>query len=409
MRILIFGINFKPELTGIGKYTGEMAEWFANNDNEVVVITAMPYYPEWKKHKNYNGKLWHTEKINNLTIKRVPIYIPRKVNSIKRIIHEFSFFFSSIIYWLPLFFSKKYDILFSISPPFHIGIIPLVYKKMRNCLLINHIQDLQIDAAKELGMLKSNIFLKIMFNIEQYIMKKSDYVSTISEGMTKKILLKNIPKEKLIFFPNWVDGDIIFPVNKKDSLINEFGFSIEDKIILYSGNLGEKQGLEIIIRIAEKFKNDTQLKFVICGSGGAKEKLLKQSKEVNLKNIFFFPLQPYEKLSMLLASADIHLVLQKASAADLVMPSKLTGILAAGGCSIVTAKPETTLYNVITKYNIGIIAEPENDLSLENAIKKCLTIDTSSIKTNARNYAEKYLDKNEILSELNNFLLSQLN
>lgn len=407
MRILIFGINYAPELTGIGKYTGEMAEWLANHNNEVCIITAMPYYPEWKTDESYKGKLWHTEKINNVTINRVPIYIPKKVTSIKRVIHEFSFLISSLWFWFPLFFSKKYDIIFTISPPFHIGLIPIIYKKIKKNLLINHIQDLQVDAAKDLGMIKNNFFLKIMFQIEHYIMEKSDFVSTISEGMLNKISLKNISKSKIKLFPNWVDGNIIFPLDKKDSLIQEFGFNENDKIILYSGNLGEKQGLEIIIRVAEKFKKDHQIKFVICGSGGAKEKLLEQAKKSKSENIFFYPLQPYEKLSSLLATADIHLVLQKGSAADLVMPSKLTGILAAGGCSIVTAEPETTLYDVITKNNIGVIAEPENDLSLENAIKHCLTNDTSKIKDNARNYAEKYLDKEEILKNLNNFFLSK--
>jgi colanic acid biosynthesis glycosyl transferase WcaI len=115
----------------------------------------------------------------------------------------------------------------------------------------------------------------------------------------------------------------------------------------------------------------------------------------------FYPLQPYEELSALLATADLHLVLQKKEASDLVMPSKLTGILAAGGCPVVTAPPETSLYQIIDEHNIGILCEPESVLALKNAIDKALVSDLSEIRANARRYAEIYLDKNRILS---NFL-----
>ncbi|MGD5271785.1 glycosyltransferase, partial [Xanthomonas citri pv. citri] len=133
-----------------------------------------------------------------------------------------------------------------------------------------------------------------------------------------------------------------------------------DKVILYSGNLGEKQGLEVIIEVALKYYDNKEVYFLIVGSGGGKEKLEQLAKEAGLTQVKFFPLQPYEKLSALLATADVHLVLQKKSAADLVMPSKLTGRLSAGGCSIVTAEPGTSLYTIVEQHKMGILIEPES-------------------------------------------------
>ena len=132
---------------------------------------------------------------------------------------------------------------------------------------------------------------------------------------------------------------------------------------------------------------------------GAKKSWKLLPLEANLTNIKFFPLQPYEKLSALLATADIHLVLQKKSATDLVMPSKLVSILAAGGCPIVTALPGSTLYEVIDKYQAGILIEPENANALKEGIKKAFANNLDAYKANARRYAEQFLSKENIMKQ----------
>ena len=397
MRILIHGINYAPELTGIGKYTGEMAEWLAKRGHDVHVLTALPYYPEWSVHKDYSGKRWHTELLNGVQVHRVPLYVPKDVSSLKRILHEFSFLLSTIPYWIKFLFSKKFDVVFCIAPPFHLAAFPWLYKKLKKSFWINHIQDLQVDAAKDLQMIKNQSLLKFMFNLERFFLVQGDKVSTISSGMEQKIINKGIDKSRMLYFPNWVDSEVIFPLPQSQSLRAEMGFSDDDKIILYSGNLGEKQGLDAVINIARKFISDSKIQFVISGSGGGKEKLVQLANKYELTNVHFFPLQPYEKLSALLAMADLHLVLQKSSAADLVMPSKLTGILAAGGCAIVTASPGTTLYDTVNQFKMGILVEPDNEAELEIGIRNGLLADIEIYKHNAREYAKKYLEKDNIL------------
>ncbi|MFL9844940.1 WcaI family glycosyltransferase [Flavobacterium rhizosphaerae] len=398
MRILIFGINYSPELTGIGKYTGEMGSWLAGRGHDIHVVTAVPYYPEWKVHTAYQGKKWHTENIDGAKVHRIPLYVPEQVDSKKRIIHEFSFILNIVPVWLKfLFFKKKFDLVFCVAPPFHLGFLPLLYSKYRDVPMISHVQDLQVDAAKELEMIKNKTFLDIMFSLEHFILSKSTRVSTISLGMEQKIAVKGIKKQKQILFPNWVDENNIKPLPVEQSLRSEFGISLTDKVILYSGNLGEKQGLESIIEVAGQYKDRKDVYFLIVGSGGAKEKLQQMVNDKRLTQVKFYPLQPYEKLSALLATADVHLVLQKKSAADLVMPSKLTGILAAGGCAIVTAEPGTSLHTVIDEYNMGILIEPESVEELGRSIDIAINNDLSHYKKNARAYAEQFLSKQSIL------------
>jgi len=399
MKILIFGINYSPELTGIGKYTGEMGSWLAAQNHDVHVVTAVPYYPEWEVHKEYKGKYWHTENIDGAKVHRIPLYVPKNVSSVKRIIHEFSFVLGIIPVWFKMLFQKKADVVFCIAPPFHLGILPLLYSKIKGVPMITHIQDLQVDAAKELGMIKNKTFLNLMFSVERFILKKSAKVSTISLGMQLKINGKGIPSNKQMLFPNWVDENNIMPLPKEKSLRKEFGLKDTDKVILYSGNLGEKQGLEVIIDVAQQYVNRSDVFFLIVGSGGGKEKLEQAAKDANLTQVKFFPLQPYNKLSALLATADVHLVLQKKSAADLVMPSKLTGILAAGGCAIVTAEAGTSLHVVVDQHKMGILIEPESVQSLCDGIEYVLNSDINVYKTNARKYAEQYLSKEGILKD----------
>lgn len=399
MRILIFGINYSPELTGIGKYTGEMGSWLAGQGHDVHVVTAVPYYPEWEVHEKYKGKKWHTEIIDGAKVHRIPLYVPKNVTSVKRILHEFSFVLGIIPIWFKLLFSKKFDVVFCIAPPFHLGILPLLYSKIKGVPMITHIQDLQVDAAKELGMIKNQTFLNIMFSMERFILKNSAKVSTISLGMQLKINAKGITADKQMLFPNWVDENNIMPLPKEKSLRQEFGLSNTDKVVLYSGNLGEKQGLEVIIDVAKKYTHRKDVFFLIIGSGGGKEKLEQMANDAGLSQVRFYPLQPYSKLSALLATADVHLVLQKKSAADLVMPSKLTGILAAGGCAIVTAEPGTSLYVVVNQYNMGIIVEPEDVKSLSEGIDYAINNDLGIYKKNARKYAESYLSKENILRD----------
>lgn len=405
MRILVYGINTSPDLTGIGKYTGEMNEYLAGQGHKVTMLTAHPYYPEWELHPDYPRFFWKKEYVNGVKVFRCPLYIPHHPTALRKIIHEFSFIMSSMPIWTGLMVSKKYDYVLVINPPFHLTAYTLVYKWIKGAKLISHVQDLQVDVVKDMELIRNKFFLKLMFKVEKFLFDKSDWVSTISQGMEKKIANKGVPKSKQLIFPNWVDCDFIRPLSKEESLRKEFGLSITDKVVLYSGNLGEKQGLEMILDLALAFEVDKRVKFVIVGSGGAKKRLESLAIEMGLDNTFFFPLQAYEDLPRLLAVADVHLVLQKKEASDLVMPSKLTGIFSAGGLALITAGPGTTLFEVVEKHKMGILVNPGEPAELYEGLVKALNDDSTQIyKSNAREYAVSNLGKESVLSGFEHFL-----
>lgn len=406
MRILILSLNYFPELTGIGKYSGEMAAWFSTNNHKVHVVTAPPYYPEWKIHSNYRGFLYKKEKLDEVDIYRCPIWVPHAPSSLKRILHLFSFAISSF----PVVFSHAFwkpDVIITIEPPVFTMPSSLLVALMCRAKTILHIQDFEVDAAFELGMIKSSFLRKIISSIEGFFMSRFSRVSSISPNMVKRAIEKGINVNDAILFPNWVDTKKIYPFKNKSSFYEKFDIP-EDKVItLYSGNMGEKQGLEIIIESARRLKNNTNIQFVMCGSGAAYKRLRKLADD--LDNIIWLPLQPLEKLNDLLNFGDIHLLPQSENVADLVMPSKLTGIVASGGAVVATALKGTQLAEVVEK--VGLVTTPGDGNEFTNAISElvCNSDKREKFEEAARQYAVSNLDINAVMSNFESDLLNVIN
>lgn len=403
-RILLIGGNFSPEPTGIGKYNGEMIEWLSQQGYQCTVITTYPYYPQWKLKEPYKSHWWYKKEIIEpnanrntaaVTVYRCPHYIPANPTGKTRIMHDFSFFITAFFQLIVLLFKKKHEVVINVSPPLMPGLLAVLYKKIRGARFIYHIQDLQVDAANDLQMIKSKSLIGFLFGLERYILKHSDVVSSISVGMIKKIKAK-IDKP-VIFFPNWSDTTFFYPVSDRAGLKQEFGFDEKDSIVLYSGAIGEKQGLESILHAAKTMENIPGLKFVICGSGPYREKLKQVSDQMQLNNLFFLPLQPLEKFNRFLNMADVHLIIQKANAGDLVMPSKLTNVLAVGGLSIVTANEGTSLYELLEEHKMGILVNAEDQEALNKGIKKAIGNSSAEYSNNARLYAEENLSLDRIM------------
>lgn len=395
-RILLIGGNYYPELTGIGRYNGEMMDWLSSQGYHCTVITTYPYYPQWKITDEYRRKSrWYTrEKKGNIDVHRCPHYVPAKPGGLKRMMLDFTFTVSGFFKLLQIACGPKRDIVIVVVPPFVPGFLAVLYKWLRGAKLVYHVQDLQIEAARDLQMVRSKAMIRMMFAMERFILKRASYLSSISAGMVKKVREKT--GRETIFFPNWSDTSRFYPMPSA-GLKQQFGLAGTDKVVLYSGAIGEKQGLDVILSAAAILKDLPSLKFIICGTGPYRTQLEQMAADMGIQNLLFMPLQPTEKLNAFLNMADIHLVIQKADASDLVMPSKLTNILAVGGLAIVTANPGNSLYDEIHSRQIGLLSEAENAEALAETIHKTLVDDLSAIKIRAREYAENYISIEKIM------------
>jgi len=263
-----------------------------------------------------------------------------------------------------------------------------------------HIQDFEVDALFGLGMMGDGRIAKLAEWIEKWLLNRFDAVSTISYSMIENAKAKGVCESKIIHFPNWSDTEFVTPETCGNALRNEWGFNPTDKIILYAGNIGNKQGLEVVLETAKHFTNNTDIKFVLVGTGVYVDTLKKMAEQQSLANVFFKPLQPWERVPEMLALADIHLVVQKKGAADAVLPSKLTNILSAGGHALVTAELHTELGKIEQKHSgIFTCIEPENTQAFINGIGNLLAQDLSNHNAVARKFAEQFLAKDKILEQ----------
>lgn len=361
VRIILCGLNFSPELVGIGKYTGELAQYLADHGHSVTVITAPPYYPYWKIQPGYTAWWYQTEIQENLKIIRCPLWVPSKVSGFKRILHLFSFalFSFSVVLWES---RHKPDVIFSIAPALPAAPAVALAGRLCGALTWLHIQDFELDIALGLGILKDHAFLRSLAQrFEQLILRRFDRVSAISHSMTDRLVEKGVDLEKINFFPNWVDTATIYPKDDLNSYRSSLGLSANDHVVLYSGSMGVKHGLEVIIAAASILQAKNNIHFVICGEGPARQDLFRAAK--GYSRVHFLPLQPVAQLNELLNMADIHILPQKPRAADLVMPSKLLGMLASGRPVITACREGSELFNLVNSIGISVASEDAQALS----------------------------------------------
>ena len=362
VKILIHAINYFPELTGIGKYSGEMAEWLASRGHEIRVVTAPPYYPDWQVGKGYSGARYSAEVIRGVKVFRCPLWVPKKPSGLKRIVHLASFALSSLPVMLGQSFWKP-DVVFVVEPPLFCSPGAWLAARLSGAKAWLHVQDFEVDAAFDLKILPAGKIRDIIRRLERIMMGRFDRISTISTRMIEKLEGKGVDRSKTIRFPNWVDTEAIFP-REASPMRQELGL-LKDKIVcLYSGNMGEKQGLEILVEAARLLQEEQSIGFVLCGNGAARERLCESAKD--LTNIVWLSLLPLDKFNDLLNLADIHLLPQRADAADIVMPSKLTGMLASGRPVVATARAGTEIAQVLER--CGKIVEPGDAGELAGAI-----------------------------------------
>lgn len=374
MRILIYGINFAPELTGIGKYTGELASYLQQQNEKVRIVTAPPYYPEWKIYPGFSVWRYSTTIIPasepnftsgpNLVIFRCPLWVPSRINGFSRLVHLATFALSSIpvifkqIFWRP-------DVVIVIAPALFCAPGAWLVARLSGAKAWLHVQDFEVDAAFSLGILTSGILRRTVASLERFIMRRFDRVSTISSRMVERLTTKGIAIERQVLFPNWVDTETIHPLAAPSPVRTKLGLRDDAIVVLYSGNMGEKQGMDVLLDAAARLATHPHLRFVLCGDGVARARLARQYS--HLKNIIWLDLQPLEELNNLLNAADIHALPQRADAADLVMPSKLTGMMASGRPTVAAAAAGTEIANAIQ--GAGLLVTPGDVTAFAIAIE----------------------------------------
>jgi colanic acid biosynthesis glycosyl transferase WcaI len=400
LRLLIYGLNYAPEPTGIGKFTGEMAAWLAGRGHKVRVITAPPYYPGWRVAPGHSAWLWQREWVEGVRVYRCPLYVPARPRGATRLLHLASFALASlpVALWQGLVFRPQ--VLIAVAPALVAAPGALLAAGLAGAPAWLHIQDFEIDAAFALGIISPGCMRRWALAAESWLLSRFHRVSSITPAMVARLGHKGVPAERRTLFPNWVDSRAIHPA--ESGIRRDLGLGPEAVVALYSGNMGEKQGVETLAEVARSLAGSPVV-LVLAGAGAAEPRL--RAATSGLAQVRWLALQPTARLNDLLNAADIHLLPQRADAADLVMPSKLAFMLASGKPVVAGAAPGTALARAIEGAGIAV---PPGDASAMAAAVLDLAKDSTRRKAlgaEARAHAFAEWDREAILARFEGELM----
>lgn len=395
MRILFLCLNYSPEQISVAVYSSGLCEELVARGHEVRAIVGKPYYPEWRVYDAYRGGGARVSIENGVWIKRVPLYVPANPTGLRRIIHHLSFALSSLVPMLREARSMKPDVVLTEAPSLIAAPVAHLAASISGAKSWLHIQDFEVEAAFATGLVDSGgIVAGAARRFERLVMRLFDQVSGSTYGMCRKAETMIARKDEVFEFRNWARIDEVKPLERPSAYRERWAITTPH-VALYAGNIANKQGIEILVDVASLLRDRPDLTFVICGQGPNRANL--ESLAVDLPNIRFYDLQPIEELNELLGMATIHLLPHKAEAADLMLPSKLTNMLASGRPVVTTAHPNTGLARELEEG--GVIVPPGDAAAMAAAIVKLIDQPDlhRELSRQARSRAEAVWDKCTII------------
>ncbi|MDB5539293.1 MAG: colanic acid biosynthesis glycosyltransferase WcaI [Devosia sp.] len=356
MRLLILGLNYAPERVGIAVYTTGMAEGLAAEGHEVLVIAGQPYYPAWRIVDGHRAWSFSTAEENGVAVTRVPHYIPAHPTGSRRLLHHASFAAAALFPALWSGLAWRPDVVLTVAPSLIAAPVARLAALVAGARSWLHIQDLEVEAAFATGLIAERSALgRLARGFETLVLRSFEQVSAISPEMCRRLTEKGVPRERVTELRNWADTEAIRPMTAPSPYREEWGIETEH-VALYSGNIANKQGIDIVLDAARLLRHRDDLTFVICGEGPERGRL--EAKAQGLDNVRLRNLQPKQRLNELMGLATIHILPQVAGAADLMLPSKLTNMLASGRPVVATAAAGTGLAREVER--CGAVVAPED-------------------------------------------------
>jgi colanic acid biosynthesis glycosyl transferase WcaI len=365
MRVLIVGINYRPEVTGIGPYNTDLAEHLAACGHKVAVLTAPPWYPHWKIDAAYLGGLpYGSELINGVRVIRSPILLPgARQTTLRRILFDSSFAASALLASVGI---GRVDVVICVSPPLQLGVMAWLVASTRRARLIVHLQDIVPDAALSTGMMRTGRVLALSRQLERFVYRRADRITVISDGFRDNLLAKGVPAGKVMVLPNWIDAER-FDVQPDSAMRATLGAPDGETLVLHTGNMGAKQGLETVVDAAVELAGEN-IAITLIGDGQSRASLESRASRLPGHRLRFLPLQ--DDLPSTLAAANILVLSQRAQVTDSAAPSKLLSYMAAGKPVVATVNESSEAGQLIKQAGCGIVVPPERSDRLADAIRE---------------------------------------
>lgn len=392
MKLIYFVQYFPPEKASGLQLVEDLLEGFTKQGWEVDLFTPTPTrgitaeqrneYLKRKTEKKYDGKL---------TIHRMHLYREGK-GFISRAIRYL--IFSIECFWKAVTVPADY-IFTGSGPPTQGVVVGLAKRIARKKKVIYNLQDIFPDSLVTSGLCsEKSVLMKIGHALENFTYRNADVIITITDAMKANIVKKGVPSEKVKVVQNWIDIDKVRPISpEKNKLYDELKIDRNKFNVVYAGNIGKVQGVDVITRAAEQLEEEKDIHFLIFGNG-SEEQVIKEQAE-KLTNISIFPLQPIERVSEVYSLGNISIIPCRPGTGGSSMPSKTWTIMAAGKAIIGSFDSHGELDNTLHEAECGYCVTAGDAEKLACAILELHDNPerTKIMGENARKYAERNLKK----------------
>lgn len=405
MRVAMLGINYRPEETGIAVYNTGRCEYLADRGHDVTMYTGFPYYPRWRVPDAYRGRLVAGETRQGVRIVRSWLYVPARVTTLRRMVHEASFVASATA---RAFAGRRPDLLVTVSPPLGLALSSVLLKRRWGVPYVFHVPDLQPDAAIDLGMLQAGPLVRLLYRVERLAYEHATLVSTLTPAMRSRIVAKGIPADKVALFSDWADPAFFeLPLSGAGRQVRQALGLGDGLLAVHAGNMGVKQGLDVVLQAAEGSGGHPDVTWVLVGDGAVRPTLERAAAARGLRSIRFLPIQPEPTFRELLATADVALVTQQRTVADIVFPSKVLTLLAAGRPTVASVGASSEVARVVREAGAGVVVAPGDPSALRDAVLRLRDDPGARARMGAagRAYARAHWDRTRILPSMERRLL----
>ena len=358
MRLLVITPHFEPDTAPTGIIVTSLVEQWAKQGHQIEVITSLPWYEKHEIATQWKGRLFRRDEKELVRVTRLHPFPQDKSKLLQRLVSFLAFSFLAVIASLSI--KGPFDAVIVVSPPLTLGNVGKVAAIRHRCKLILNLQDIFPDVAVALGMVKSRSSIKFLEKYEKFTYNGSDAITVLSEDLEKNVnkkidRMKTPPKVTVV--PNFLISSSIKPQSRLTNYRREHELG-EKFVVMYAGNLGNSQSFELITNAAKKHEEREDVVYVINGSGVMSDRLNEQANE--LKNLKVIEHQPIERLSEILATADIHLVPLRTGLGDMSVPSKIYSVFAAGRPVIASVDPGTEIERIVVESEGGISVAPDD-------------------------------------------------
>jgi len=363
MRIVIYTQYFPPETGAPQARLYELAIRLIRQDHEVIVLTAMPNYPDGVVFPGYRWRLSRVEAVDGIKVIRTALFPSRSARAIPRLLSYVSFAVLSL--FLGGWRVGRSDLLLFESPPLFLAPSALILGKLIGARTIMNVSDIWPDILIRMGSIRPGLALRSMHWLEQFSYRHSDVVAVTNPGAAAQ-LRERFPHVDITVISNGVDTRLFTPELRSQKIRSQFRVGEDEILIVYCGLLGVAQGLDTVIRAANALQHRTEINFVIIGDGPERERIRDLICELNASNVNLCGRRPKNNIPAILASADLGLV-PLSSRLPGTMPSKIYETLAAGLPVVVAGGCEGEA--LVEQNDVGRSYEPTDPEDLAKSIE----------------------------------------